>query len=187
MFVFYWLQTSVNLGLKQKTDYIMTRKVFDELLVNHRNFLEPFALSLTRDTEDAKDLIQETLFRAIANKEKFEEGTNIKGWLFTIMRNVFINSFRRNKKFKKVSSELPQEYFLDHTDRVAHNEGLINAGIREIKAAINRLPDIFRLSFELHYIGYKYQEIADAFDEPLGTIKSRIHFARKMLVNKLVC
>jgi DNA-directed RNA polymerase specialized sigma24 family protein len=71
------------------------------------------------------------------------------------------------------------------TDKVASNGGLINAGIREIKGAINRLPDIFRLSFELHYLGYKYQEIADALNEPLGTIKSRIHFARKILSSKL--
>jgi RNA polymerase sigma factor (sigma-70 family) len=163
----------------------MTEKAFNEMLISNSDFLQPVAVSLTHDTEDAKDLIQETLYRAMANREKYQTGTNIKAWLYTIMRNIFINNYRRKKKFTKVTSDVPQDYFLYQTDKVAHNDGIINAGIREIKAAINRLPDIFRLSFELHYLGYKYQEIADTLHEPLGTIKSRIHFARKMLASKL--
>ncbi len=163
----------------------MTTHVFNQMLINNSSFLQPVAASLTHDTEEAKDLIQETLYRAMANQSKYQSGTNIKAWLYTIMRNIFINNYRRKKKFTKVTTEAPQDYFLFQTDRVAQNDGLINAGLREIKGAINRLPDIFRLSFELHYLGYKYQEIADALQEPLGTIKSRIHFARKMLVSKL--
>lgn len=163
----------------------MTASEFNRLILQNSEFLQPVAVSLTRDTEDAKDLIQETLYRAIANREKYHSGTNIKAWLYTIMRNVFINNYRRKKKFTKVSSDVPQDYFLFQTNRVAQNEGVVNSGLREIKAAIDRLPEIFRLSFELHYIGYKYQEIAETLQEPLGTIKSRIHFARKMLSAKL--
>jgi RNA polymerase sigma factor (sigma-70 family) len=163
----------------------MTEKNFNDMLISNSDFLHPVAVSLTHDTEEAKDLIQETLYRAMANREKYQTGTNIKAWLYTIMRNIFINNYRRKKKFTKVTSDVPQDYFLYQTDKVAHNDGIINSGIREIKAAINRLPDIFRLSFELHYLGYKYQEIADTLQEPLGTIKSRIHFARKMLSSKL--
>jgi RNA polymerase sigma factor (sigma-70 family) len=163
----------------------MTASEFNRLILQNSEFLQPVAVSLTRDTEDAKDLIQETLYRAIANREKYHNGTNIKAWLYTIMRNVFINNYRRKKKFTKVSSDVPQDYFLFQTNRVAQNEGVVNSGLREIKAAIDRLPEIFRLSFELHYIGYKYQEIAETLQEPLGTIKSRIHFARKMLSAKL--
>lgn len=163
----------------------MQTEVFNDMLMDNSHFLQPVAVSFTHDTEDAKDLIQETLYRAIANREKYQDGTNIKAWLYTIMRNIFINNYRRKRKYPKVSSEVPQDYFMFQANRVAHNEGIINAGIREIKTAINRLPDIFRLSFELHYLGYKYQEIADALQEPLGTIKSRIHFARKMLMGKL--
>jgi len=163
----------------------MTAPSFNQLVLLNSDFLQPVAVSLTRDTEDAKDLIQETLYRAIANREKYHNGTNIKAWLYTIMRNVFINNYRRKKKFTKVSSDVPQDYFLFQTNRVAQNDGIVNSGLREIKAAIDRLPEIFRLSFELHYIGYKYQEIAETLHEPLGTIKSRIHFARKMLAAKL--
>ncbi|PSK93889.1 RNA polymerase sigma factor [Taibaiella chishuiensis] len=163
----------------------MTEPIFNQMLVENSDFLQPVAVSLTHDTEEAKDLIQETLYRAMANREKYQEGTNIKAWLYTIMRNIFINNYRRRKKFSKVTSDAPQDYFMYQTDKVAQNDGVMNAGLREIKGAINRLPDIFRLSFELHYLGYKYQEIADTLKEPLGTIKSRIHFARKMLSSKL--
>lgn len=163
----------------------MTEPIFNQMLVENSDFLQPVAVSLTHDTEEAKDLIQETLYRAMANREKYQEGTNIKAWLYTIMRNIFINNYRRRKKFSKVTSDAPQDYFMYQTDKVAHNDGVMNAGLREIKGAINKLPDIFRLSFELHYLGYKYQEIADTLKEPLGTIKSRIHFARKMLSSKL--
>lgn len=163
----------------------MTEPIFNQMLVENSDFLQPVAVSLTHDTEEAKDLIQETLYRAMANREKYQEGTNIKAWLYTIMRNIFINNYRRKKKFSKVTSDAPQDYFMYQTDKVAQNDGVMNAGLREIKGAISRLPDIFRLSFELHYLGYKYQEIADTLKEPLGTIKSRIHFARKMLSSKL--
>jgi RNA polymerase sigma factor (sigma-70 family) len=164
----------------------MTANKFNEMLLHNKGFLEPVAISLTQDKDDAKDLIQETMYRAIVNKDKYKNGTNIKAWLYTIMRNIFINAYRRNKKFKKVSSDAPQDFYLSNMNKTASNDGIINMGIREIKTAIDRLPDIFRLSFELHYLGYKYQEIAEALQEPLGTIKSRIHFARKILVSKLV-
>lgn len=163
----------------------MTEQTFNQILLSNRFFLEPASIALTRNEEEAKDLIQDTLYRALLYKDKYQEGTNIRAWLYTIMRNIFINSYRRRKKFTKVSSDVPQDYYLFQIDRVAQNGGLMNSGLREIKSAINRLPDIFRLSFELHYLGYKYQEIADALREPLGTIKSRIHFARKMLASKI--
>lgn len=163
----------------------MTTTAFNEMLISNSDFLQPVAVSLTHDSEEAKDLIQETMYRALANREKYQTGTNIKAWLYTIMRNIFINNYRRNKKFTKVSSDVPQDYYMFQTSKVAHNEGTVNAGIREIKGVINKLPDIFRLSFELHYLGYKYQEIADTLQEPLGTIKSRIHFARKILSAQL--
>jgi RNA polymerase sigma-70 factor (ECF subfamily) len=154
---------------------------FNQLLLQNKEFLEPFSYSLTHNEEESKDLVQDTLYRALINKEKFQKGTNIRAWLYTIMRNIFINNYRRKKRFTKVSSDAPQDYYLYQVDKVAHNDGLMNSGLKEIKHAINRLPDIFRLAFEMHYHGYKYQEIADTLKEPLGTIKSRIHFARKIL------
>jgi RNA polymerase sigma-70 factor (ECF subfamily) len=69
---------------------------FNQMLLNNAEFLKPFAVTLTRDNETAKDLYQETLFRALSNKDKYNAGTNIKAWLYTIMRNIFINNYRRN-------------------------------------------------------------------------------------------
>ncbi len=163
----------------------MTENEFNELLSKNRDFLAPFSFSLTHDINDSEDLIQDTMYRALMNREKYTPGTNIKAWLYTIMRNIFINNYRRRKKFTKVSSEVPDDFFLFQTGKIGQNDGMMNFGIREIRSAIDRLPDIFRLSFEMHYLGYKYVEIAKILKEPLGTIKSRIHFARKMLNSKL--
>ena len=159
---------------------------FNQLLIDNTAFLEPFAYSLTQDNNETKDLVQDTVYRALMNKEKFKEGSNIKAWLYTIMRNIFINNYRKNKRFSKVSTEYATDYFLYQTNKVARNDGIMQSGLQEIKGAINRLPTIFRLSFEMYYKGYKYQEIADSLKEPLGTIKSRIHFARKMLAKQIV-
>lgn len=163
----------------------MTEQTFNRMLLDNRQFLVPASIALTQNEEEAKDLIQDTLYRALVNWKKYRTGTNIRAWLYTIMRNIFINNYRRKKKFTKVTSDVPQDYYLFQTARTAQNDGVMNSGLSEIKNAINRLPDIFRLSFEMHYIGYKYQEIADTLKEPLGTIKSRIHFARKMLATHL--
>jgi RNA polymerase sigma-70 factor (ECF subfamily) len=163
----------------------MTTADFNTMVVRHSDFLRPYAVSLTQDYEDAKDLFQETMMRALLNREKYQFGTNLKAWLYTIMRNIFINNYRRNKKFTKVSGDVPSDIVMYNTNKTAHNEGWNNVRLNEVKKAIDDLPNVFRLSFELHYTGYKYQEIADLLNEPLGTIKSRIHFARKMLMSGL--
>lgn len=163
----------------------MTTADFNNLVVNHSEFLRPYAINLTHDHEDAKDLFQETMVRALLNKDKYQFGTNLKGWLYTIMRNIFINNYRHNKKFIKVSNEAIPDTYTHRAGKSAHNEGWSNIRLSEIKTAINELPDVFRLSFELYYTGYKYQEIAELLHEPLGTVKSRIHFARKTLTAKL--
>ena len=159
---------------------------FNQLIIDNSSFLEPFAFSLTHDINEAQDLVQDALHRALINKDKYKSGSNIKAWLYTIMRNIFINNYRKNKRFSRVSTDYATDYFLYQTNKVAKNDGIMLSGLQEIKAAINRLPTIFRLSFEMYYKGYKYQEIADSLKEPLGTIKSRIHFARKMLAKQIV-
>jgi RNA polymerase sigma-70 factor (ECF subfamily) len=155
------------------------------MVVRHGDYLQPFAVSLTRDPDDAKDLYQETMLRALLNRDKYQFGTNLKAWLYTIMRNIFINNYRRNKKFTKVDSGEKEESIIQAAGLTAVNEGWSHIRMGEIRSAMDRLPQVFRLSFELYYIGYKYQEIADLMREPLGTIKSRIHFARKMLMSQL--
>lgn len=162
----------------------MTATDFNQMVVKHEAVLHPYALSLTNDYNDARDLYQETMLRALLNHDKYMFGTNLKAWLYTIMRNTFINNYRRNKKFTRVEEETAGALLM-HQQKWDSNRGWNNLRMAEIKHAIERLPQMFRLSFELYYIGYKYQEIADLMQEPLGTIKSRIHFARKVLTAKL--
>lgn len=154
---------------------------FNQLLLRHAEFLRPFAITLTRDSEAAKDLLQETMYRALANREKYNVGTNIKAWLYTIMRNIFINNYRRKAKQQTIFDNTPNEFLLNLNQVTTANEAVANMHLKEVKQAIHDLPDIFRNPFLLYFDGYKYHEIADMLNEPLGTIKSRIHFARKLL------
>ncbi|MBS1564877.1 MAG: RNA polymerase sigma factor [Bacteroidetes bacterium] len=154
---------------------------FNQLLVNNAEFLKPFAITLTRDSEAAQDLYQETLYRALANKDKYNVGTNIKAWLYTIMRNIFINNYRRKAKQNTVIDSTPNEFLLNQGQAVISNTAESVLKLKDIQKAIHHLPEIFRNPFLLYFDGYKYHEIAAMLNEPLGTIKSRIHFARKLL------
>lgn len=158
---------------------------FDQVLVQHADFLKPFAFTLTRDNESARDLTQETLYRALANKEKYHVGTNVKAWMYTIMRNIFINNYRRSAKQNTIFDNTPNDFLLDYNQYATANAAETNLSLKEIKEAVYQLPEIFKNPFELYFEGYKYHEIAEVLQEPLGTIKSRIHFARKLLKQQL--
>jgi len=163
----------------------MTATEFNQMLSNNTEFLKPFAITLTRDNEQAKDLFQETLYRALANREKYNTGTNIKAWLYTIMRNIFINNYRRKAKQNTIFDTTPNEFLIGNYQGAVANDAVANINIKEVQAAIHGLPDIFKNPFLLYFDGFKYHEIADMLGEPLGTIKSRIHFARKLLKAQL--
>jgi RNA polymerase sigma-70 factor (ECF subfamily) len=155
------------------------------MLLKNTEFLRPFAFTLTRDNEAAKDLVQETLFRALANKEKYHIGTNIKAWMYTIMRNIFINNYRRKSKQQTIFDNSTNDFLLDTNQGAVSNEAIAKINMKEVQEAIHQLPEIFRNPFLLYFDGYKYHEIADMLHEPLGTIKSRIHFARKLLKSQI--
>ena len=163
----------------------MSSLEFNQLLVSNAEFLKPFASTLTKDSEAAKDLFQETLYRALANKDKYNVGTNIKAWLYTIMRNIFINNYRRKVKQNTIFDTTPNEFLLNHNQVIIPNAAEGNLRIKDIQMAIHKLPEIFRNPFLLYFDGFKYHEIADMLAEPLGTIKSRIHFARKLLKSQI--
>jgi len=163
----------------------MSTPEFSQLLVNDSEFLKPFAINLTRDNEAANDLFQETLYKALANQEKYHSGTNIKAWLYTIMRNIFINNYRRKAKQKTIFDSTPNEFLINQKQAIVSNAAESNIRIKEIQQAILNLPEIFKTPFLLYFEGYKYNEIADVLHEPLGTIKSRIHFARKLLKEQI--
>jgi len=153
---------------------------FNQALLSNSEYLKPFAVTLTRDNEAAKDLMQETMFRALANREKYNFGTNIKAWLYTIMRNIFINNYRSSSK-RQLVANLNDEPNFENNKFIVPADALARMGQKEIEMALHNLPELFRHPFVLYFEGYKYNEIAYALQEPLGTIKSRIHFARKLL------
>lgn len=163
----------------------MSTLEFNDMLLSNADFLKPFAINLTRDTEAANDLYQETLYKALANKDKYNVGTNIKAWLFTIMRNIFINNYRRKAKQKTILDSTPNDYLINLKQATVSNAAESDLRIKEINQAIQQLPEIFKTPFLLYFDGYKYNEIADVLHEPLGTIKSRIHFARKLLKEQI--
>ncbi|MBP9098098.1 MAG: RNA polymerase sigma factor [Ferruginibacter sp.] len=158
---------------------------FNQMLINNADYLKPFALSLTRDNETAKDLMQETLFRALSNHEKYNAGTNIKAWMYTIMRNIFINDYRKKARQNTVFDNTPNDYLLDYNQHAISNTAETNLSLKDIQSSVDQLPEIFKNPFVMYFEGYKYNEIAEHLNEPLGTIKSRIHFARKLLKEQL--
>ncbi|HSU27730.1 MAG TPA: RNA polymerase sigma factor [Chitinophagaceae bacterium] len=163
----------------------MSSPEFNNMLVNQADFLKPFAINLTRDQEAAKDLFQETLYKALSNQEKYHAGTNLKAWLYTIMRNIFINDYRRKVKHRTIFDQSPNEYLIDTKQSGQAVTAESNIRVKEIKMAIQELPEIFKTPFLLYFDGFKYNEIAKVLKEPLGTIKSRIHFARKLLKEQI--
>lgn len=148
--------------------------------------LNAFAYSLTKNTEDARDLFQETAYRAINNKDKFKEDTNLKAWTFTIMKNIFINNYRKKVKANTILDHSDNSYFIDSSiSNTSMNDGGRKMFMDELQKMIARLDDNIRVPFLMHFEGYKYNEIADEFNLPLGTVKSRIFFARKALKEML--
>lgn len=159
----------------------MTTLQFNEQVVDFSGSLKPFAYKLTRNSDDASDLIQETVYKALINADKFHKGTNLKAWLFTIMRNIFINNYRRNSRHGIVSDPTENLSLLNSVRNSTTNSGLVNIHMEEVNKALENLSEEFRIPFLLHYEGFKYNEIAEELQLPLGTVKSRIFFARKAL------
>lgn len=167
------------------------KKLFAMLTMNEADFnakfddltpsLKSFAYNLTKDNEEAKDLYQETAFRAMTNRDKFRAGTNLKAWLFTIMKNIFINNYRKKTKANTIVDTTDNLYFINSSKSVVSNGAGTIIQMEELGKMITDLEDSIRIPFQMHYEGYKYQEIADQLILPLGTVKSRIFFARKEL------
>ncbi len=145
------------------------------------NSLRAFSLKLTGNNDDAEDLYQDTAVRIITNAEKYHPGTNFKAWAVTIMRNIFINNYRKKMRRSMIIDQTPNNYYLNSGDKTVINDGEMTVAFKELMEMVDQLPDDFRTPFLMAYEGYKYDEIAEQLDSPLGTIKSRIFFARKKL------
>lgn len=158
---------------------------FEQDLLKYQSPLKYFALHLTNNDVEAEDLLQETLLKAITNQEKYTEHTNLKAWLYTIMRNIFINNYNRNIKTKTIIDSSDNLYILDSisVSESPKGESIINEQI--IRQKINDLSDDYKIPFLMFFEGFKYKEIADKMDLPIGTVKSRIFLARKQLMKDL--
>ncbi len=143
--------------------------------------LRAFSLKLTGNESDANDLYQDTAFRIIANSEKYQPDTNFKAWAVTIMRNIFINNYRKKIRRNTILDQTPNNYYLNSGERSIENEGEMHIAYKELLRMVSALPEEFKRPFWMAYKGFKYDEIAQELDAPLGTIKSRIFFARRKL------
>lgn len=154
---------------------------FQSNLMNLQANLLNFAYMLTSNRDDAYDLLQDTTLKALDNEDKYAKNTNFKGWVFTIMRNIFINNYRRAGRAATVVDTTENLYHLNlcQESGIETPEGAY--GVNEISAAIDEIADEYRIPFVMHLQGYKYNEIAEHMNLPLGTVKSRIFFARKKL------
>ena len=158
---------------------------FQKDLLGVQDDLLRFAYKLTSDREEANDLLQETSLKALDNEDKYMPDTNFKGWMYTIMRNIFINNYRKTVR---------DQTFVDQTDNLFHlnlpqdsgfdsTEGAYD--LKEIHRIVNALPKDYRVPFAMYVSGFKYREIAEKLGLPLGTVKSRIFFTRQRLQNDL--
>ncbi len=163
----------------------MSPKEFGLILDNQKDFLIQLALKLTKQMDDAEDLRQDTYFKAIKNVDKYEQGTNLKGWLYTIMRNTFINNYRKKKNQNTFVDETDNGYFIDQGINNRVEQADHNVDQDYIMRQIDSVDKNYVEAFMMHFNGYKYEEIAEILDIPLGTVKSRIFLARKKMMNKL--
>ena len=159
----------------------MANKEFEAKLMSLQGNLLNFAYMLTSNKDNAHDLLQDTTLKALDNESKYVDNTNFKGWVFTIMRNIFINNYRRQVRSATVVDTTEDLYHLNLSQESGLSTPEGSFAAKEISEAIKNFTDEYRVPFSMYIAGYKYNEIADKMGLPLGTVKSRIFFARKRL------
>lgn len=165
-----------------KTAPVMaTTNTFRKELVNLQSNLLSFAYQLTSDRDAAADLLQETTLKALDNEEKFTSDANFKGWVFTIMRNIFINNYRRAVRQATIVDTSEDLYQLNSCQESALESPEDTIAVKDINDILKTFDADFRIPFNMHVAGYKYSEIAEHLNLPVGTVKSRIFFTRKRL------
>lgn len=163
----------------------MTAIEFQFKLTGLKDNLHYFAYTLTSNQEDAKDLVQDTFLKALLNRDKFEDDTNMKAWTFTIMKNTFINNYRRNLRTNALIDTTEDLYFLNLPKEAGIPSPESQLSHKDIQKTVKKLDDEQRIPFEMHTQGYKYKEIADQLKISIGTVKSRIFFGRKKMMDNL--
>lgn len=158
---------------------------FQQKLLGLQENMMNFALMLTANRDDAQDLLQDTTLKVLDNQEKFVDNVNFKGWVLTVMRNLFINNYHKVVRIQTVIDQNADLYNLE----IVNDSGMDSPDkayqIQEITKAINGLNEDLKIPFSMYLSGYKYNEIAEKLNVPLGTVKSRIFFARQELQKNL--
>ncbi|HEY0029684.1 MAG TPA: RNA polymerase sigma factor [Bacteroidia bacterium] len=163
----------------------MTAIEFNQQLINQRTPLRNFAYSLTSNSEEAQDLVQETFLKALKYRDKFADATNLKAWLYTIMKNTFINTYRRSVKTRQIITQTDDLSLVKPLNGSNGPDAESQINVKQINSAIEALDDEYKVPFTRYFDGFKYKEIADELDLPIGTVKSRIFLARKKLMASL--
>ncbi|TRX58764.1 sigma-70 family RNA polymerase sigma factor [Fulvivirga sp. M361] len=164
----------------------MKMEEFDQKIASLHDTLELFTKRFTNQQEESDDLIQETMLKALTYRNKFKQNTNLKGWLFTIMRNTFINNYRKMQKGKTFLDDTKDSYYLNVPDNHTFSTPDGNYEYNDINTCMNEIKDVLLIPFKLYTEGYKYHEIADELNVPIGTVKNRIFHARKQIQEKLI-
>lgn len=170
--------TTIYLLIKIK---IMNTTQFKKMYQETEQALMNFAKKLTRNLIDAEDLVQETAIKAFKNKHTYREGTNFKSWTFTILKNTFITAYNKKKKKRVINAPIEDFTFILENKYAVKNDAVSQIRVKEIKNKISELSYKSKMPFLMHVEGYQYNEIADSLGIPIGTVKSRINFARTKL------
>ncbi|QDH78806.1 RNA polymerase sigma factor [Echinicola soli] len=163
----------------------MTTLEFSYSINEHSKSLKPFALRLTKDADDANDLLQETMLKAYTNRDKFSDGTNLRAWLYTIMKNTFFTRYQRMMRRATFVDTTDNLHYINSGDISIENRAQSKFAMDDINFCINHLNADYRTPFMMYFKGFKYQEIAEDLNLPIGTVKNRIHLARKILKDNL--
>lgn len=163
----------------------MTSVEFTSKIAGLRTTLHGFTRRFTTNREESLDLVQDTMLKALMYREKFREDTNLKGWLFTIMRNTFINNYRKNQRARTTHDDTKDLYYLNVEEEHTFNRPQESMEFKEIWRNVNGIKEELMIPFKMHTSGYKYHEIAAHLQIPIGTVKNRIFHARKEIQKKL--
>lgn len=164
----------------------MTAIEFNHQIASLQDTLELFTRRFTKDQEESEDLIQDTVLKALTYRDKFKQNTNLKGWLYTIMRNTFINNYRKAQRSRTTHDDTKELYYLNVEDNHTFTSPDSTYEYKDIMKCVNNIKEDLLIPFKMHMEGYKYHEIAEELEIPIGTVKNRIFHARKDIQKKLV-
>ena len=163
----------------------MKNQNFERELASLRPTLYGFTRKFTQNRDESLDLVQDTILKALSHRSKFRDDVNLKGWLYTIMRNTFINQYRKNSKFRKQVGERAEYQYLNTEELHTFHKPDSAAQLKEVWEVVNTIKEELSKPFKMYTSGYKYHEIAEHLSLPLGTVKNRIFQARQEIQKQL--